>query len=159
MLTSHRGGVSPPLRRIGEVEIARSRRLGTPLSLLVLAREQGSEDGGRSHRRLSSRWRRSWRDLERLSTAVEPHVRAYDSVILDPDGRRVTIVAPEATAMNADRMRERLEALLDGFGPVRVGVVTFPDHGAFIHGLVARADADRRNVRVATPTGAEGGRR
>lgn len=156
MLASRNGGSPTPLRDIGEVEIARCRRLGTPLSLLVVAREHGGQGAEQSARRLPARWRRPSQELERLSTTVEPHVRAYDSLVLDPVGRRIAIVAPEATATDADRMRERLEAVLGDAGPVHVGVVTFPDDGAFIHELVARVDADRRTATSAVLADGEG---
>jgi hypothetical protein len=130
--------VPAELRRAGETELARCRRFGRSLSLLLVAPDR---KGRRETSRLRAPLRRSTSEIERLRDAVEPHVRAYDSVVVDAAEGQLAILLPDAAEDDVARLRSRIAGLFDD--PVRVGAATFPVHGAFIGDLVAHAHAGR----------------
>jgi diguanylate cyclase (GGDEF)-like protein len=131
-----------------EYEIARHRRVGRELAVLVLDldrfKDVNDTEGHPAGDRLL-------RDVAAVLTAT---VRSGDTVAR-PGGDEFCVIAPETTRGEAQRLAERIEAALATLTAVgrplsaSVGVALFPADGLTAEDVIDRADTDQRLVKRA----------
>jgi len=129
-------------------ELARHRRTGRPLTLLLLDldrfKDVNDTDGHPAGDRLLC-------DVGRVLSDV---VRTGDTVAR-PGGDEFCVVAPETGTADAQRLAERIELALAELTAVgrplsaSVGLALFPQHGSTAEQLIDHADRDQRLVKQA----------
>jgi diguanylate cyclase (GGDEF)-like protein len=129
-------------------ELARHRRTGRPLALLLLDLDRFKEVNDTLGHPAGDRL------LCDVGRALSDAVRAGDTVAR-PGGDEFCVVAPETGAADAQRLAERIElalAQLTAAGrplSASVGVALFPRDGSTAEQLIDRADHDQRLVKHA----------
>jgi diguanylate cyclase (GGDEF)-like protein len=129
-------------------ELARHRRTGRPLALLMLDldrfKEVNDQEGHPAGDRL----------LREVARVLGETVRSGDTVAR-PGGDEFCVIAPETGSAEAQRLAERIElalAELDAVGrplSASVGLALFPRDGTTADTLIDSADHDQRVVKVA----------
>lgn len=122
--------VATALERVEALELARSRRFGRELSLLVF-----QTDGVEDRRRFGRSRRAS--AFAPVAELMAQQVRACDELIIDGPGGRIVVVAPETGAAAARHLQQRLvDVLRPAHATATVGAASFPADGALLTPLL-----------------------
>jgi hypothetical protein len=133
--------LSPPraLVHVLARELARCRRFGGRVGLLVLRPADADEPPRRFRQRRPASAHQRLRPLERVAAQ---QVRGLDTVVSDPARGRLFVVVPdtgrEGAAIVTDRIRRA--ATTTGFR-VEAGAATFPDEGMALDDIVSCAQS------------------
>ncbi len=128
-----------------ELHLSQCRRRGSVLALLCISVDAVASDGGEVSVQMEQRVR------EEVSNRIGNAVRGSDTLLRESD-RDTCVVMPGADGAVAERVRLRMERLVNGDYrvagsllqvAVRVGVATHPEHGA--RGAALLRQASDRN--------------
>jgi diguanylate cyclase (GGDEF)-like protein len=133
-------------------ELARHRRTGRPLALLLLDLDHFKAVNDTHGHPAGDRL------LCDVGRALSGAVRTGDTVAR-PGGDEFCVIAPETGAADAQRLAERIEIALAELTAVgrplsaSVGIALFPHHGSTAEQLIDHADHDQRLVKQAGRAG------
>jgi len=131
-----------------EYELARHRRVGRELAVLVLDLDRFKEVNDTRGHLAGDRL------LRDVAAVVSATVRGGDTVAR-PGGDEFCVIAPETGRGEAQRLAERIEIALSGLDAAgralsaSIGVALFPHDATTPEQLIDRADLDQRMVKQA----------